>query len=363
MDLPTYTNVWRIEKRLYKLYDLRLPMPLPLVTIGVYAGSFLPWIALLQFLGVPFGAPWHVLYLVPPGVVAWLATRPVIEGKRLNELLQSQTRYLSEPRTWCRLTPIREPREVVVVARVWRSPRQFTPSLDALTEVPAQARQQVPAAPVPIPATAAAPPPLSEYAAEYAAAHQGAVARMQAQMDVQHVPGPEPAERMPLPVALDSPSEPLRTESVPPGAVPLDEPVPAEGVPAEPVRAEVEPEGDPAPAGPPRPEAPKRALISGIRRPGEELQYWRPADSEEGAAGTPTHAVRTTFDAAAIRQAAAEARAEEAARARRPAPRPQTSVRAGETAPVERSPRAPETSREAAWNENVVRAQETARLE
>ena len=67
MDLPTYTNVWRIEKRLYKLYDLRLPMPLPLVTIGVYAGAFLPWIVLLQFLGVPFATPWHVLYLVPPG--------------------------------------------------------------------------------------------------------------------------------------------------------------------------------------------------------------------------------------------------------------------------------------------------------
>ncbi len=30
MDLPTYTNIWRIEKRLYKLYDFRLPMPLPI---------------------------------------------------------------------------------------------------------------------------------------------------------------------------------------------------------------------------------------------------------------------------------------------------------------------------------------------
>ena len=25
VDLPTYTNIWRIEKRLYKLYDFRLP--------------------------------------------------------------------------------------------------------------------------------------------------------------------------------------------------------------------------------------------------------------------------------------------------------------------------------------------------
>ena len=29
MELPTYTNIWKIEKRLYKLYDFRLPMPLP----------------------------------------------------------------------------------------------------------------------------------------------------------------------------------------------------------------------------------------------------------------------------------------------------------------------------------------------
>jgi len=28
VDLPTYTNIWRIEKRLYKLYDFRLPAPL-----------------------------------------------------------------------------------------------------------------------------------------------------------------------------------------------------------------------------------------------------------------------------------------------------------------------------------------------
>ncbi|HXA62550.1 MAG TPA: TcpE family conjugal transfer membrane protein [Streptosporangiaceae bacterium] len=121
MDLPTYTNIWRIEKRLYKLYDLRLPIPLPLVQIGVFLGVFVPWIVLLQLVGIPFGGGWILpLYLVPPAVLTWLGTRPVIEGKRLTELVQSQSRYLGEPRTWCRLTPISEPREVVVVAKVWR---------------------------------------------------------------------------------------------------------------------------------------------------------------------------------------------------------------------------------------------------
>src|SRR3954466_14693466 len=119
MDLPTYTNIWRIEKRLYKLYDLRLPMPLPLVQIGVFVGIFLPWIILLQIAQVPFHAPWHVVYIVPPGVLTWLATRPVIEGKRLTELMISQIRYLTEAKTWARLTPIREPDEVTIVGRVW----------------------------------------------------------------------------------------------------------------------------------------------------------------------------------------------------------------------------------------------------
>ena len=84
MDLPTYTNIWRIEKRLYKLYDLRLPMPLPIVWIGVFVGVLAPWSLLLMLLGTAFRAPWHVVYLVPPGVVTWLSTRPVIESKRLD---------------------------------------------------------------------------------------------------------------------------------------------------------------------------------------------------------------------------------------------------------------------------------------
>ena len=35
MELPTYTSIWRIEKRLYKLYDFRLPMPLPVGLVAV----------------------------------------------------------------------------------------------------------------------------------------------------------------------------------------------------------------------------------------------------------------------------------------------------------------------------------------
>ncbi|MBB4917960.1 TcpE family conjugal transfer membrane protein [Streptosporangium saharense] len=163
MDLPTYTNIWRIEKRLYKLYDLRLPTPLPIVWIGVFVGVAAPWSLLLALLGLPFDAPWHVVYLVPPGVVTWLSTRPVIESKRLTELLQSQVRYMGEPRSWCRMAPTAEPSEIALTGRVWRAdPRPV--------RVKGKAARKAKRAAAPAVAPAASPSPVREVRPVVAAA-------------------------------------------------------------------------------------------------------------------------------------------------------------------------------------------------
>ncbi len=120
MDLPTYTNIWRIEKRLYKLYDFRLPMPLPVGQIAVFAAIAVPYVVGLTLLGLSFSHTLLWLYVLPPGVLAWLATRPVLESKRLPELIISQVRYLSQPRTWCRMAPLVEKDEITLTGRVWR---------------------------------------------------------------------------------------------------------------------------------------------------------------------------------------------------------------------------------------------------
>ncbi|HEY0717834.1 MAG TPA: TcpE family conjugal transfer membrane protein, partial [Streptosporangiaceae bacterium] len=121
MDLPTYTNIWRIEKRLYKLYDFRLPMPLPISWIAVFCGITVPYVVALAAVGVPFNHTLVALYVLPPGVLTWLCTRPVLENKRLHELLGSQLRYVGEPRTWARMVPLAEKNEIHVYARVWRA--------------------------------------------------------------------------------------------------------------------------------------------------------------------------------------------------------------------------------------------------
>ena len=119
MELPTYTNIWKIEKRLYKLYDFRLPMPLPVGQAAAFLAIAIPYVVILTMAGMPFSHTWVWLYVLPPGILAWLATRPVLEGKRLPELVLSQLRYLSEPRTWCRMAPFAEKDEILVTARVW----------------------------------------------------------------------------------------------------------------------------------------------------------------------------------------------------------------------------------------------------
>jgi hypothetical protein len=120
VELPTYTSIWRIEKRLYKLYDFRLPMPLPVGQIAVFTAITVPYIILLTVFGLPFNHNLFWLYVLPPGLLTWLATRPVLESKRLPELLISQMRYLGEPSTWCRMAPLAEKDDVVVFGRVWR---------------------------------------------------------------------------------------------------------------------------------------------------------------------------------------------------------------------------------------------------
>ena len=143
MDLPTYTNIWRIEKRLYKLYDLRLPMPLPLGQIAAFAGITAPYVLILTLIGIPFNHNLFWLYVLPPGVLTWLATRPVLENKKLPELLVSQVRYLGEPAVWCRMSPSAEKDEIAVVGRVWHARRRPAPAAAAPGEVAAESRQPV----------------------------------------------------------------------------------------------------------------------------------------------------------------------------------------------------------------------------
>ncbi len=97
-------------------------MPLPVGQITVFVTIAVPYVLILTLVRLPFSHTSVWLYTLPPGVLTWLVTRPVLEGKRLSELVFSQLRYVAEPRAWCRMMPVAERDHVIVVARVWRTP-------------------------------------------------------------------------------------------------------------------------------------------------------------------------------------------------------------------------------------------------
>src|SRR6516165_10024619 len=129
-------------------------MPLPVGQIAVFAAITVPYVILLTLFGLPFNHTLFWLYVLPPAVLTWLATRPVLESKRLPELVISQVRYIGEPSAWSRMTPHVEKDEIIVVGQVWRR-SQPQPAIG-----PAARPAAVPAArPAAVPAVAAAAVP------------------------------------------------------------------------------------------------------------------------------------------------------------------------------------------------------------
>ena len=215
MDLPTYTNIWRIEKRLYKLYDFRLPAPLPITWIGVFVGITVPYVLFLIAVGLPFNHTLVWLYVLPPGVLTWLTTRPVIESKRLPELVSSQLRYVAEPRTWCRMAPFAEKDEILVTARVWHHhPPKAGPKKTKRLTAKARSAAPVPQAPAPEPSQAL-PDPVAGRAATIPLASVPQVAPPSATAPSSGPAAPPSPAHVPVPERAPARRAPKRTEPHP----------------------------------------------------------------------------------------------------------------------------------------------------
>jgi hypothetical protein len=344
LDLPTYTNIWRIEKRLYKLYDFRLPMPLPVGQIAVFTAIAVPYVVVLKLAGLPFSHTLLWLYILPPGALAWVITRPVLEGKRLPELVVSQVRYLNEPRTWCRMAPLAERDQVVVVARVWRRAASATTD-----DVPAVTTSSVAVVAVDVPAVDVAadplPPPVQT------APQRPALERHLPDRPITAWPQ-APAEGRSTPPASPAPS-------APPVVAPAVRQVasqPARAVPAPPVR------DVPAQPGPAVPAPPVRDLPA---QPGPAVPAppVRDVPAQPGPA-VPALPVRDVPDRAAAQQAPPATPAPPAPLAPSgppPPPRPRPRVTITGDQPGERPIRTvervlgnPSERRTAGWHEHVV---------
>lgn len=221
MELPTYTHVWRIEKRLYRLYDFNLPMPIGFSTLLTALTAFTVWGILLSLLGVPFQGGWLlVLWAVPPGLVTFAWTRPISEGKRLPELIWSYARFVYHLGVYARGRRVRLPATVRTQAQVWVRAGQV-PHLVVEPSAPPRLRRDPKAAP-------AAPPVRHESAVPAPTLTRPTPLRAETEVKegrVEPAARPEPVSRPePVVVEREPDREPVSVAVEPVVAEPQDVP-------------------------------------------------------------------------------------------------------------------------------------------
>jgi hypothetical protein len=79
--LRTYNSVWKVEKVLYGIQDIPLPIPLTYKQIGFFSGGvFIVWI-LNQFPPLSLLDLSLVEYIFLPGFFTWFFTKQLLDGK------------------------------------------------------------------------------------------------------------------------------------------------------------------------------------------------------------------------------------------------------------------------------------------
>jgi hypothetical protein len=101
MEIRTFTSFWKMERKVYSIQDVALPMPISLTVLGVFALVAVPWFFLMFLIKMPFAPPiGYIIWLAPPIAVAYFGSRPIFQGKTLFQFTKSQLRFLLENKAY-----------------------------------------------------------------------------------------------------------------------------------------------------------------------------------------------------------------------------------------------------------------------
>lgn len=104
LRIPTYRQVWRLERVLYQIERMRLPFPITFRQMGIFVVSALVMAVLSKVPGVA-GLPALVRYIGIPVLLAWYLTKQTLDGKPPHLWLRSMYRYYTGPKHLQRLAP------------------------------------------------------------------------------------------------------------------------------------------------------------------------------------------------------------------------------------------------------------------
>lgn len=120
IELPVYTSIFRLQRRLYRVYDVDLPAPVTFPQVVAFLLAAFVTVVALRMIGVDLtpGSAW--VFLVPPAMAAWVANRRISDERSPAQWCASQLRHLVEPRTLTSFSPDRQRDAVSFSVAEWR---------------------------------------------------------------------------------------------------------------------------------------------------------------------------------------------------------------------------------------------------
>jgi hypothetical protein len=97
LRLPTYNQVWRLERMIYRIERVSLPFPVTVSQIGVFVGA-LTFMVVLSALKPVMMLPATARYALIPGLFTWYLTRQSLDGKPPHLWVATMAGYLLGPR-------------------------------------------------------------------------------------------------------------------------------------------------------------------------------------------------------------------------------------------------------------------------
>ncbi len=100
-ELPCFTAVFRSEKVITRIHDLRLPVPLTASQVGIFVALFA--LSLLAYTATPLhhANPLLVLFALPAGG-AWAMSRTRVDGRSPVAAGLALASFILRPRRTCR---------------------------------------------------------------------------------------------------------------------------------------------------------------------------------------------------------------------------------------------------------------------
>lgn len=98
-QLKSYTNIWKVEKMLYGINDVKLPFALTFTQLGWLIGSEMLVIFVLKKIPpLCYSDNFLFKYFMIPGGITWFMSKKTFDGKKPYSFLKSVMSYFCRPK-------------------------------------------------------------------------------------------------------------------------------------------------------------------------------------------------------------------------------------------------------------------------